>query len=353
MNPITHEQFNSALARARATPISQPAFQALLGKLGPQTMGKLLEDTQTGNASAIAALQRYGATAGLFSRLGEVGVNATIEQARAILQNHPIEDVRTVVAKAIGNDANARLMLSAWVKETIPNSAPAMPSLPPPASNVTHLPGPPAGRGGTTFGYDRPPTTIVRRVDTPASSTDAPPRQIAPRTYDQAKAHGGRAALTFQADTTTAGDPTVMIEVAPMLNRDARTYDWSNKVKFQLTKHELQLVTALLFDMVPQLHFSNHNEKWASITRQDSDPKYGGTIKFTIGVGKASQNQPMTVQVDSSSLGEITSLFVRQSCALLKADGSILPALLRQVAKTYLTQQACRNGSQAPARAAG
>jgi hypothetical protein len=357
MNPITTEQFNQALASAKAAPISQPAFQALIGKIGPQVMQKLLAGAQAGNAQALAVVQRHGVIAGLFARLGEVGINATIDQAKAILHHHPIEDVRSVVAKALGQDANARMVLDAWVKETQPEKPAALPpvSMPPPRTNVAQLrPQPSEPRTEMSYGYDRPPTTIVRRVAPPApNAAHEEPRQIAPRTYDQAKAHGGRAALTFQADTTQGGDPTVLIEVAPMLDREARTYDWQNKVRFQLTRHELQLVTALLFDLVPQLHFSNHNEKWMSVNRQDDDPKYGGTIKFTIGVGKASQNQPQTVQVDSSSLGEITSLFVRQACALLKADGTILPAILRQVAKTYMTQQACRNRTQAPARAAG
>jgi len=366
MTQITLTQFNQALTANQGAPINEPAFQALQGKIGPGLLAKLLSDVQAQNDSAVNALMRYGSIAGLFARLGGLGLEARIENARAILENHPIEDVRAVVANALNGDANAKRVLVEWVNETRSDGGTAagnFPSLPPPrsasaapAQNVTHL-RPPCNGEIPSRTYQRPPTQPVTRVQQPqAGPGDAPmeSRQLAPRVYDQAKAHGGRAALTFQADTTQGGDPTVMIEAAPMLNREDRTYNWKEKTRFQLTRHELQLVTALLFEMIPDLHFSNHNEKWMHITRQDADPKYGGTIKFTIGVGKAAQNQPLTVQVDSSSLGEIAALFVRQTCAQLKCDVSILSPVLRQVAKAYLTQQACRAGGNAqPQRAAG
>lgn len=362
----TLAQFNQALATHHAAPINELAFQALLVKLTPNRVTKLLADVVNTDANAIDALVRYGAVAGLYGRIRSLGIEAEIDHARAVLQNHPIEDVRQIVARALAGDANARSILTEWTGETRPEAAVPPGQFPTPQThtvsdnmpapqNVTPLRPLPPPAARPTYGYDRPPTQQVTRVRQPTTQVgdDAQePRTIAPRTYDQAKAHGGRAALTFQADTTQGGDPTVMIEVAPLLDREARTYDWkNNKTRFQLTKHELQLVTALLLDMIPQLHFSNHNEKWMTINRQDDDPKYGGTIKFTIGVGKASQNQPQTVQVDSSSLGEITTLFARQCCALLKSDGTLLAPVLRQVAKTYLTQQACRQRQQ-PQRAA-
>jgi hypothetical protein len=357
---ISLPQFNSALTSVQATPLAEAPFRALLDKLGAERSQKLLADVASGNASAVTALQRYATIAGLYGRLMQIGVEATLDHARVILQNHPLDDIRATVVKALDGDANAVLVLRVWVDETntdavgarpTPAAAtnptprtPAMParaSLPPPGS-VAPVPAAPARPAQ----YQRPPTAQVTRIHPPADDEVAEPRTVTPRTYDQAKAHGGKAALTFAADYTQGGDPTVVIEAATMLNREQRTYDWSNKLRFQLTRHELQLVTALLFDMVPELHFSNHNDKWLQIKRQDNDPQYGGTIKFTMGLGKASENQPRTVQVDSSSLGEITSLFVRQCCSLLKCDGTILSPVLRQVAKTYLTQQACRGQQQ-------
>lgn len=371
MTDTSHERFNQALTSTSANPIAPAAFHALNSKLGAVRMGQLIAGVEGGDQAAVPTLHRFAAIAGFYGRLSELGISATIDQAREILQQHSLEDARSAVNSACSGDPNAKAVLRAWLQATVASSAhtgqmPAIPQrptgqvaradagaarapvTPAPRQSMAPPPSRPTGQAERVQQPQQPPSAQVHDINqTRRTPEEYPePRSFTPRTYDQAKAHGGKAALTFVADTTARDNPTVMIESATILNAAERTYDWNNKWRFQFTRHELQLVTALLFEMVPELHFSNHNEKWLTVTRQDSDPQYGGTIKFTMGLGKASQNQPRTVQVDSSTIGEITALCVRQCLALLKCDATTLAPVLRQVAKTYLTQQACRNARQ-------
>jgi len=374
MTDALFDRFNHALTSSQALPVPKSSFQVMQEKLGAPRLSSLLDDVANGEEGAVRMLHLYGSYARLHCRLGELGIVSTIDQARTILQNHALDDVRSAVTAAMSGNANAKFVLQCWVENTTsPDDAATgvVPSMPPtrrptgpaeradagmpppqPVSNTGRQPyGPPPNRPTGQAERAQPTASRsaqVHHIDEARRPPDPVPeaRDVVPRTYDQANAYGGRAALQFNGDITRGNDPTVMIEVATLLNAAERTYNWVDKWRFQLIPHELQLVTALLFDMIPELHFSNHNDKWMTITRQDNDPKYGGTIKFTLGVGKANQNQPRTVQVDSSSLGAITALFVRQCRALLKCDGTTLPAVLRQVAKTYMTQQACRQNRQ-------
>ncbi|MEY2161270.1 hypothetical protein [Rhodanobacter sp. FW106-PBR-LB-2-11] len=132
-----------------------------------------------------------------------------------------------------------------------------------------------------------------------------------PRQYLQAKAHGGRAALTFDATTNRHNEPTVCIEAAVGANR---VYDWKNKLRFQLTRNEFELMTSLLYHDLESVRFSNHDDKWLSADWQTG--QYAGTIKFTLGKGKAQEFQPRTCQVDENSIGEILDVFLKQMALL-------------------------------------
>ena len=132
-----------------------------------------------------------------------------------------------------------------------------------------------------------------------------------PRQYLQAKAHGGRAALTFDATTNRHNEPTVCIEAAVGSNK---VYDWKNKLRFQLTRNEFELMTSLLYHDLDGVRFSNHDDKWLSADWQTG--QYAGTIKFTLGKGKATEFQPRTCQVDENSIGEILDVFLKQMALL-------------------------------------
>lgn len=168
----------------------------------------------------------------------------------------------------------------------------------------------------------------------------APPSSDQPRVYESKHVYGGRAALCFEVTTTQASAPTVQIEAATGQNKN---YNWKDKLIFQLTTSELQLVCSLLYGHINKIFLSGHNEKWLSAERQEG--QYAGTIKFSMGKGKSADFQPRTVQVSYTDLGEVHSMFVRQTAAFLKQDPVLVERLVRQVAQAYTEQQAAKGGN--------
>lgn len=193
----------------------------------------------------------------------------------------------------------------------------------------------------TPYGH-RPPTVQVVRID-PENS--APVRTVAPmvgtRRFDQAKVHGTHAALTFVADETRAGEPTVTIECASRTGNDDRTYAWNDKLRFQLTATELQLFACLLLGSVGELSFRNHGDKWCHIVRQ-STGKYAGSIRMTLGQNNAGQIAPRTVAIDYASLGPIAALNIRQCANLLRLTVEAVPTVLRAVSRAYTESEAAK-----------
>lgn len=78
----------------------------------------------------------------------------------------------------------------------------------------------------------------------------------APGDYLSVKAYGKKAALSFEADETRAGCFTVAVDGAGCLGE--RRYDWSNKLRVQLTLEELIQFTAVLYGIMPLVEFRNH-----------------------------------------------------------------------------------------------
>ena len=180
------------------------------------------------------------------------------------------------------------------------------------------------------------------QVTRPRKSPDAAtPIDVAPRSdlrqYDQAKVHGAKAALTFIADDTRAREPTVTIESAARADSGERAYAWNEKLRFQLTGIELQLLTCLLLDGVNELSFCNHGDKWCSVSRQSTAP-YAGTIRLTMGQGDVAQFAPRTVAIDHATLGSITALCLRQCARLLRLPVEATPTVLRAVTRAYIDQ---------------
>lgn len=183
-----------------------------------------------------------------------------------------------------------------------------------------------------------PTGQVTRSHKSPDAAT---PIDVAPRNdlrqYDQAKVHGAKAALTFIADDTRGGEPTVTIESAARADGAERAYAWNEKLRFQLTGTELQLLTCLLLGGVNELSFRNHGDKWCGISRQSTAP-YAGTNRLTMGQGDAAQLVPRTVAIDHATLGAVTALCLRQCARLLRLSVEATPAVLRAVSRAYTDQ---------------
>ncbi|MCD9046912.1 hypothetical protein [Luteimonas sp. MHLX1A] len=162
--------------------------------------------------------------------------------------------------------------------------------------------------------------------------------------WDSVKVHGGKAALTIEATTSRRNVPTVNIEAARLKDREARTYDWSNKIILQLTPAELQQVTLLLCGKISHVKFQNHgveNDKWFEIERQTG--QYAGTIKFAVGQGR----DVCLVQLTPADLGNVVGLFIRQCSRQMRVDQAALNLALAPVAQALNEQMQARGGGGA------
>jgi hypothetical protein len=190
------------------------------------------------------------------------------------------------------------------------------------------------------------PTGQVTRQDRKAD--EATPVDVAPRSdlrqYDQAKVHGAKAALTFITDETRACEPTVTIECAARAEGSERAYAWNDKLRFQLSGNELQLLTCLLLGAAQELSFRNHGEKWCGIARQSSG-QFAGTVRMTMGQGEAAQFVPRTVAIDFNAIGPVTALCLRQCAQLLRVPIETVPNILRIVARAYAEQRESRSSA--------
>lgn len=166
--------------------------------------------------------------------------------------------------------------------------------------------------------------------------------------FDQVKVYGSKAALSLEATTNRGGDPTINIEAAKMLNPQARTYAWNEKIIIQLTGTELQHMTCLLLGLINQVKFQNHgpeSDKWFEVERQTG--QYAGTIKFAVGKGK----DMCLVQLTAADIGNVVALFVRTCSKQLKIKQEALGMVLRPVAQAVNDTRARQGMRQA--RAAG
>lgn len=277
---------------------------------------------------------------------------------------------------AIAGDRNALALIEKWAgnaQQPLRTGAPQEPA--PPRDSASRAPAParqerpqrdqqrPPGQGSAHHPLDeRPPSRNespgVRRhnadnVRQIASHPNHPAGQPSPgnagnaatdeeRRQGQKKVYGGKAALTFEVDNRRNGAPTIRVEAAKILNAEARTYDWKNKITIQLTTSELQKITALLLGLIKQAKFSNHgpkNDKWFEFSHQE-DPKYAGTVKVAVGEAK----EMCIVSITHEDIGDVTSLFLRQVAAAGGLDQAAVPAILRPVANAYNLAQAKYQG---------
>ena len=81
--------------------------------------------------------------------------------------------------------------------------------------------------------------------------------------------YGGKAALCFEPADTRGGDYTVSLDSATATQ--PRSYDWSSKLRIQMTRNELPVVAGVLLGLIPKCEYKNHgpnNDKGFSLEDQ-------------------------------------------------------------------------------------
>lgn len=124
---------------------------------------------------------------------------------------------------------------------------------------------------------------------------------------DRASFHvyGGKAALCFEADMTRSGVHTIALDAAVAIS--PKQYNWGKKVRLQLTRSELPIVTAVLLGVLNSCEFKNHgqdNSKGFSMERQA-----GGKVFIKV---MAKGEGVKAVPVEAPDVFFVAALFVRQ-----------------------------------------
>ena len=70
--------------------------------------------------------------------------------------------------------------------------------------------------------------------------------------------YGSKGALCFEPDETRAGVHTICMDAAD--STGPKQYNWGGKIRLQLTRDELLMVTADLFGFLPKCEGKNHGE---------------------------------------------------------------------------------------------
>jgi len=116
--------------------------------------------------------------------------------------------------------------------------------------------------------------------------------------------YGQKAALCFEPTLTRSNVPTLTLDAA--VARGQRQYDWSSKIRLQLTRQELPVAAAVLLGFRPKCKFTNHgdqNNKGFSIEDQ-------GQHVF---IRVFAKDQPVrAVPVTPEDVFRITTLLLRQ-----------------------------------------
>lgn len=158
------------------------------------------------------------------------------------------------------------------------------------------------------------------------------------RKANQKKVFGGKAGLHLEPDTTRKNVPTIRMEACKAAGSRSQgnlTYNWNDKVTIQLTTYELQVVTALLYGMIPSARFSSHGpkqDKWFSFEHQTG--QYAGTIKVAVGEGKGN-DKLCIVPITANDIGDVVALFTRECAKQMRLEQPALLNALRPVAKAY------------------
>lgn len=119
--------------------------------------------------------------------------------------------------------------------------------------------------------------------------------------------YGNKAALYFGCDDTRAGSETIAVDGA--MSVAPRKFDWSKKLRIQITRADLPTVAAVFFGLLPKVELSNYG---ADNTKRLSVENQGKNYFLNMTAKGYSQ---IAVPISASDVFEIRSLFLRQLLA--------------------------------------
>ena len=88
------------------------------------------------------------------------------------------------------------------------------------------------------------------------SNTETQPETNRHKERESLKVFGKNAALTIEEDSTQGGFHTIAIDAASASG--SKQYDWTKKIRVQVTRNELPAVLAVFLGIIPNVEFKNH-----------------------------------------------------------------------------------------------
>lgn len=119
--------------------------------------------------------------------------------------------------------------------------------------------------------------------------------------------YGGKSALYFVCDDTRAGDATIAIDGA--VATGPRQYNWTQKLRIQITRQDLANVAAVCFGLMPKAELSNYG---ADNTKRLSLENQGKNFFLNM---SAKDYKQIAVPISAEDMFDIRGLFLRQLMA--------------------------------------
>ena len=146
--------------------------------------------------------------------------------------------------------------------------------------------------------------TEISQTSSPNSPVDQPHTDNSSQEFVGHHVYGKNAAMYFTYDKTRNGDNTIAIDGAMSLGR--RQYDWTKKLRIQITRSDLPNVAAVVFGLLKKVELSNYgadNTKRLMIENQGN--------KYFVNMSAKGYNQ-IAVPISASDIFEVRGLILAQ-----------------------------------------
>lgn len=146
--------------------------------------------------------------------------------------------------------------------------------------------------------------------------------------------YGRKFALTIEADTNRKNFPTVAIDAASATG--VRVYDWTQKIRIQLTLKELPLVAAVMLGYIEKCEFKARGEegKGFSVEHQRSNA--------LVRIWNGESNSLKIVPIDGPDTFRVNALLLKQLRAAYQVSDVALIAMLKNLAVMHSTSSQSR-----------
>lgn len=144
--------------------------------------------------------------------------------------------------------------------------------------------------------------------------------------------YGGSCALKFEIGTNAAGDTVLCIDGA---NKAGESFDWADKLIFQVTPREMTLFLCAVMGLVPSFEAANHGS-----TRSKSLSLKNQLDKGVLFLKMQAPKRSVLVPITPDKVFELGCLSMRVLSAQVGLDPSTCLSMLRATAARFYNHKA-------------